>query len=434
MDPSTPMSPNRPPSRLRPFRPLPALLLAGALLAPGCASTAEGDTALARIEDAAQHGRFEEAVRLADQLRAERPEDERAAEAHRLATVGLYLDRGREATFADEDLEALAWFRDALEIAPENLLIGEWIRKTRNKIATGWMRAAQEHYASEEFEEALEAYHRALEYNPDDQGALEGLGQLTILVNYRNGLGVQYYNDGVRALSGYWLQQAKRGFTATRKYLPENDRAERRITEVDTLLAGQRVVVADGLEAGGFYAGALNEYRLALVLDPGSEEAKAGIERLTDEAAAAQFLREARMKIHRGEFDRAIELLDEGEELTEVQKELFRATREEISDARLQRLYDAALNHEHDQRYEEAIQGYAHLLGEVDFFKDARARMETLESYVAEAAGYYEEASNETDPAQKLLSLRAIEGFWPEYRDIRLQIKTLEKKLGKDQE
>lgn len=428
------MNPNRRSSRLRPFRPLPALLLAGALFAQGCASSAERDTTLARIEDAAHHGRFEEAVRLADQLRAERPGDERAVEAHRLATVGLYLDRGREATFNGEDLEALAWFRDALEIAPENPLVGEWIRKTRNKIASVWMRTAQELYASEELEEALDAYHKALEYNPDDKGALEGLGQLTILVNYRNGLGVQYYNEGVRALAGYWLQQAKRGFTATRKYLPENDRAERRITEVDTLLAGQRVFVADGLEAEGFYAGALNEYRLALVLDPGSEEAKAGIARLTDEAAAAQFLREARMRIYRGEFNRAAELLDEGEKLTELQKELFRETREEVTGARLQRMYDAALNLEHDQRYEEAIQGYAHLLTQVDFFKDARARMETLESYVAEAAGYYEEASNATDPTQQLLNLRAIEGFWPDYRDIQIQIRELEGKLGKGRE
>ena len=36
----------------------------------------------------------------------------------------------------------------------------------------------------------------------------------------------------------------------------------------------------------------------------------------------------------------------------------------------------------------------------------------------------------QTDPELKILSLRAIEGFWPEYKDIQLQIKTLEKQVG----
>lgn len=424
------MNPTRCTSRPRTIRSFPALLLAAALLAPGCASTEEDQLTLAQVEDAAFHERFEEAVRLADQLRAKHPEDREVAEAHRLATVGYYLERGRRATFQEADLEALDWFRDALEIAPENPLVQEWIRKTRNKVATRWLRKAQEAYASDDLPAALEAYRQALDFKPNDESALQGLAKLTILVNYRDGLGVQYYNDGVRALADYWLQQARRGFSVSKKFLPENERAERRITEVDILLSNQRVAVADGLERQGLYAGALNEYGLALALDPGNQEAELGIARLADEAAAAQFLREAQMKVHRAEFDQANELLDEGEKLTKVQGDLFQQTREEIVTARLQRIYDSALNLEHDQLYEEAIAGYGQLLEQADFFKDSRTRKETLESYVEQAGAYYEEAMEQTDPELKLLSLRAIAGFWPEYKDIPLQIKTLEKQVG----
>jgi tetratricopeptide (TPR) repeat protein len=426
--PAAPMNPIRP-SRVFRFRSIPylsALFLAGGLLGTSCSTTGREAETLASIHDATRHGRHEEAVRIADSLRTERPDDPEVEEAHRLATVGFYLEQGRRATFRDDDLEALAWFRDALAIAQENALVQEWILKTRNKLADRWLEIAHEAYASDQLPAGLEAYSKALSYRLNDSSALAGFAELTILVNYRNGLGLQYYDEGVRALSDYWLQRAKRDFSVTRKYLPENERAGRRISDVDVLLARQRVSVAKALEADNLFAGAQAEFKLALVLDPENEDAEAGIARVDSEAQAAQFLRDAGMRIFRGEFNKALDLLAEGEQLTVVQKELFEEARESISTARVEEMYAAALNKEHDQRYEEAIVGYGVLLTHTDFYKDTRTRKETLESYVEQAERYYRQAMEANDPAEKLMNLRAIEGFWPEYKNIRLQIARLE--------
>jgi hypothetical protein len=402
-------------------------LLLACTLAGGCASSSGGETGeQAKIREAVRHGRFDEGVRLADELRRANPDDPQAAEIHRLASMAYLLDQGRQATFRNDDEEAMDWFLEAELIAPNTPLVHEWLEKTRHKLETHWLDIGHEAYANDKLGTALNAYLEANRYVPRSEAALKGIGEVTLLLNHRNGLGEEYYTDGVRSLSEYWLERARRSFAVTNKYQPDNLRAQRRTEEVDQQLATERIAVAQALEDEGLYAGAHNEFRFASILAPDNDEARAGMERNSVEVQAGTMLRDAQMKLYRKEFSDALSLLEQGEALTQLQHDAFATAREELVLARLSEVYQEALDLEHDQLYVEAVAAYGRILEEVEFFKDTRARQSTLQGYIEMAAAYYQQAREATDPEKRMECLRAIQGFWPDYMDVRDQLAALE--------
>lgn len=419
------MSPKRP-ARSRPLRLLPLALL----LAAGCAGRQEARDRAA-VEAMVRDGRYEQAVELAAELRDAAPADESLAELHRTATIALYLDAARTATLEDRDLDALGWIAKGLEVEPEHPLLLQWREKTRSKVATRLVRTGDALFTQGDLEGAAASYRTVLVYLPDHPEAREGLEQVSIVMAYREGLGADYYRDGVRALSDYRLRQARRGFQATTKYLPGNDRAQRREGVVDELLAEQRIAIAAGFEAEGLYAAAHNEYRFALMLDPDSVEAQDGLARLETEAEAARLLREAQMRIYRRQLNQARELIEEGAELSAQQREAFDELVAKIEDIRLDELYRRAFDLERDGRYPLAIEAYDALLDEADYFLDAAARRSTLAGYVEMADGYWQDYLEAKERDEKLQHLRSIDGFWPDYPGLADALEALEGEGGR---
>jgi len=401
--------------------PIATFLLLGAACATVEKSPAE------EVRDDAYHGRYDEAVRRAASLQEEHPDDPEYESLHRMASVAWYLDQGRRATFADRDHEALDYFKKAKELDPQSAEADSWNQKTVKKLARTWLERGLELHASGKLPEAVEAYGKALEYSPRDPSALNGLGEAVLQINYREGMGKQYFEEGMRALSAYWLEQARSRFSYAEKYEPDDPKTKTRSTQVDVLLAQQRATVAKGFEADRRFGAARNEYRLAVALDPENADARAGFERSTNESKASALLDQARMEMVRMHLDKAADLIQEGEALTTQQEENFEGARAQIEQARLDRKYQEALTLERDCRYEEAIAKYAALLGETEYFKDAISRKETLEEYVRLAADLYEKARGAASDEERLENLRKIRVFWPEYKDVAAQLEKLEK-------
>ena len=401
----------------------PASVLVGLLLS-ACAATATDP--VDEVKGDVYHGRYEKAVREAADLREHHQGDERYEALHRETTVAYLLDQGRQETFRDRDLEALGFFRQARDLDPASREASDWIDKTLRKLSRTWLERGLELHASGKLQDAVEAYEKSLEYVPGDSSALNGLGDAIIQINYREGMGKQYFEEGMHALSAYWLDQAKSRFTYSDKYEPGEDKVAQRKTQVDGLLAQQRVTVARGFEQDGLYGAARNEYRLAVALDPSNSEAKSGLDRCTDEAKASKLLEQARMEMVRTRLDRASSLVEEGDNLTYHQKELFEGARAQIEQARLERKYQEALTFERDYRYEQAIGAYAELLKDVEYYKDAITRKQTLEEYVRLADDLYKKAGSATTEQEKLEDLRKIRVFWPEYKDVTDQLLALE--------
>ena len=401
------------------------LTAAVALLAACAAARKEPQD---EVRHAIYHGEYDQAVRDAARLRQERPDDPELERLHRDATVAWLLEQGRRATFEDLDEDALVSFRRALELDPSSIESRAWIDKTVRKLSRIWLERGLELHASGKLEAAVEAYEKALAYVPGDPSALNGMGEAVIQINYRAGMGKDYFEAGLQALSKYWLEQARARFAYAGKYQPKEPKTHQRKGQVDELLAQQRVTVAKGLETDGRFAAAKNEFRFAVALDSENKEAAEGLARCTDEARAAELLAQSKMEIIRKRFDKAASKLEEGEALTKSQGELFDGARAQIEQARFEEVYETALALERDFQYEKAVETYTALLSDTEYFKDALARKETLEEYIGLAKDLYEKAAAAATDEERAEDLRKIRVFWPEYKDVAEQLARLEKK------
>jgi len=387
------------------------------------------------------HGHFQEAVRISAQQHEAHPDEPQFERAWRRATVALLLDQGRKLTFEDRDLEALDKFRAAQEIEPELPQTQNWIDATLDKLATHWTTTAQEWHSKNNLEQAIEAYEQALTFRDDRLNAKQGLSRALLQLAYRNGKSDQYYKAGVDALDEYWLYQASHGFDSSLKYKEDHERAGERKQQTARAVADERVMQAMRLEEDGQFAAARSEYRIATLVDPTHVEAKDGLERARREDKAAECLREAERRTMHGDFDKAEKAIADGTALTTRQAEAFEAARQDLVEARMQKLYDNAKSHEKDRDYEQAVVGYEAVLVEAErltgqrMFKDTIAIKDSLEQSVRDAKAIYAQLDTVTDPVEQLRLLRKLEVIWPEYLDVRRRIAVLEAALddGGDQ-
>ena len=394
-----------------------------------CSSTTEEVSVGPSVTDLIRLTRYEEALRLSQEFVDAAPSAENY-EQQETATIAWLLNQGRMQTFGDKDFEALTTFEQALLLRPDSGVVLKWIGKTRAKIANQLFLEGTELHALEEYAEAVVKYDEALVMAPDHDSAIRAKTLAERQSQYRIDLAKGYYVAGVRALSDYWLEQAKSRFGYTRKYLPEHSRALNRRKKVNGMLAGQRLILGDDYMSRGLYAAARNEFRLAQILHPITEELQERLEEATREAAASDQLLKAEMFVFKSEFDAALGALDEGIKLTTLQVDQFELVRVEIDDEKNRIIYERALAYEHDYLYEEAINVYDELLVRTDYYEDSRARRETLNDYVRNADRLYGEISSTKDARNKLSLLKQIEIFWPEYRDIQERILRLEHSLN----
>lgn len=402
----------------------PALALTSVwFLCAGCGT--QSNSVSDDVRRLVDHGHFEEAVRKSADAAADAPGNAELEALHREATVALLLERGRRLTFDDQDEEALTLFEKAVATLPESKEAGDWLAKTKRKLAERWMNMALELHAKDEIEAALAAYESSLKYAPADKDALTGRDLALLILSHRAGLGRTYFDDGLHALADYWLEQARSRFTYARKYQPTDTRTNERKGQVETLLSVQRIALGRQAEEDRHFGAAHSEYRHALALDPNSQDAKDGIARSKIELEVNALLVRASMDIVRGRFDNATKIVEEALGKTVAQKDMCEGKLAAIREARFEKAYREALSLERDDRFEEAVVAYTELLAKSEFYKDVITRKDTLEEYIRLAGDLYTRAQTEADPKAKLALLQQIQVFWPEYKDVVNQVKAL---------
>jgi tetratricopeptide (TPR) repeat protein len=399
------------------------LLPASLALLLGACATAEKRAKT--VEWHLKHMQYEQAVELAAREASARPNDAKAQDLHRRASVALLLERGRRLTLDDQDVEALRVFQQAQELAPASAEVASWIDKTRRKLSDRWLQVGLELHSGGEIEAAVAAYEQCLALAPADSVALAALNSAMKTVEYRGQQFQRYFQEGVVAMSDYWLERARSRFEYAAKYKPEEERTAMRSQQVRLMLARQRLRVAEGLEEAGLFGAARGEYRMALDLAPDDAEAQAALERCSREVEAQRLLEMADYEMLRRNYDRAGEYLTRGEELTQKQKERFEGARASIQESRHEDLYQIALALEKDQRYPEAVEKYQELLDIAQYYKDVFTRRDTLQAYVELAASLHAKAKAATTDAERIDLLQQIEVFWPDYSDVKSQLETL---------
>ena len=402
-----------------------SLRLGSCLLLAACTSLASTDVS-DEVDEKIRHGEYRAALVEATENLKQMLGDEEARVLHEKARVAAMLDKGRTLSFQDRDDEALEIFRMVRDEFPGSDQATQWVKKTEHKLGMKWINIGLEHHAGDDLEGAIAAYDKALTYLPADQSATVGLAAARFLSEYRVGVGDEYYVSGVRALSDYYLQQARTAFEKGLKYKERDELSTERREQVKVLLSEQRVVLAGDLEGMGLFGAARHEYKMALQLDPKNEAAAAGAERAAKEAKAQDLLTAAEMQTLRGRFDKAREILAEGAALTKVQGERFEGAVAGIDDAIHENMYQEAIDQYRDGDYEAAVKRFDELLAYSQYYKDARTRRDSLQSDIDAASERYERAAKAENDEERLRLLREIEVFWSNYRDIQLQIQRLD--------
>ncbi|MEL6429805.1 MAG: hypothetical protein AAFR54_11550 [Planctomycetota bacterium] len=406
--------------------------LLGSLLLGACAATEGSETSFSAAQRLCREGQYERAaaasVALLEGLSEQselRPQIE-ALQAE--ISVASGLEAARELSLVNRDVEALQIVRELTEAHPTTPVIGEWDARIRAKLSVRWFEIAREAVATEDFDLARIAYAKSVEYQPEASTiAAELLSSLDRIEEYRADVAEQLYYRGVRHFTDLEIAEAVNRFGAVRKYAPGNEAAERRETEAKRVMAQARVDAANALVAEDLFAAAAKEYARAAELDPTSEEIATNLAALRIEAEVQETMTRADGMILRREFDAAAKALGEALERTTLQRDLVEADLERLGEARAADRYSRALDLEHDFQFERALESYGEILETREFYRDVRARVDSIEGYVADAERLYAEAAAAEDGAAKLALYRQIEVFWPDYRDIQKRIAALAK-------
>jgi len=433
-DPTGPalQSPPRAPQRARGRRVLTLCLASSLGWLAACAGSGRKAETPAEVERLVRGGQFEAALVLADRLAAAAPNDGERAALRREALVALLLERGRRLSFADQDDAALEQLDAALAVDPASEVAAAWRARVIAKLSERWLSIGREAHASSEFEAAMAGYERALAYDPENSAASFQIEELAKYLGWRRDSAGQYYNHGVRSLSGSRLAEARAGFESSRKYEDGDPaRTERRLNEVRSEQAIGLLHLAEEQAQKGYWRSAHRTLVRALELDPEVPNGVTLREHYAVEADVAGQRQAADIARLRGEFERARELLLAAKPRSERQSEAIADELLVVDTAEADHLYDTALALESDFRFEEAAAAYRELLATRQVHADARARLGTLEDAIRVAPELYEQARKAKTDAERVDLYRQLELIWPEYRDVQQRLAEARARLAK---
>ncbi len=401
-------------------------LVAPLLLLSGCMAPQADRTPREEVLFLIQHGEFAEAVQTAARYTEQDPVSKPYEDLHRYASVAYLLEKGRRATFDDQDRFALQHFQEALALDPDHGAAQRWLGKTQKKLATRLTNEGLEFMANEEFQQAWRRYSEALSVLPGFPLATQALAALDEQLARRENKASQYYDQGVAAMVEAEYTIAANRFGYVRKYRDEDDRLRRRSQKVDKALSAERTAWAKKLEEEQLYFAARSEYQAALRENPDNAEAREGSVRAGREAEVSELLNRGQGALTRAEFQKAENFFEEAQELTLQQQEATVLKLEQLESARRQAQFDAAVNLENDLRFEEAIQAYESLLLQYPKFEEAQNRQAKLRTRVQKALELYGGLNAAKSDAERLTVLMQVEELFPDFRDVPERIARLE--------
>ncbi len=407
--------------------PLPALALSVLPGLFGCQGLAADDDSKQEVGFLVASGQYIAAVEVAHAKVLADPADLDAQEQHRLATVAVLLDWGRQLSFLNYDEEALESFYQADDLGPELEQPGQWIARTRDKLSTSWFERGTAFHATENLRAARGAYQMALMYRPSLASAQAAIDLLDKELRVRDSKAEDYYNEGISYLYDGDLETARSRFSYAQKYARDGSRPNERLGEVRGEISRRRVLRAQELEAQGFFAGARTEYLSARQADVMNAEAQDGLERMYIEAEVEDVLKRGEMWILRGDYEQAMEVLQSGRSMTKMQSDAFDQMLAQLDEASADRAYTLALNLERDYRLDQALIQFEGLLMERDFYLDTRSRIDSLRARIASVEDMYASLDSQMNLESRVRVLRSIDSLWPGYRDTRSLLEQAER-------
>ncbi|WP_145064703.1 hypothetical protein [Engelhardtia mirabilis] len=396
--------------------------LAALALATACASQPRKEVTVSYLINQAD---YNGALALAQERAADAPDDQATQADLTRAQVAILLDRARRANFEGRYADSIELLEQAEALWPGQSEIALWRTKSVAQQAEYLREHARDAEATGDFESAYADFAEADRIDPDSPSARIGTERVLLRANHREGLGDAYYRKGVRALREYRAAEAVQNLDAALKYSDDPRHVDRR-SEAASLLAEERMRIAEEFERQLLFRAARNEYRLAKLIVDDLPDADGGLERTTVEIQVLDFLDEADRALILDKFDLALVRVERAAAITTVQADAVEAKRKEVVEAKLRHLYQEARELESDYAVLPAIAAYDELLEEAEgFYDDAIARRDSLQQNVELAGRLYQLANEAESTEDQLDYLRRINLFWPTYRDVATRLKAL---------
>ena len=393
------------PAPIRPFRACSLMLLA-ALSAglTGCGAPPSGvhvDEALFEL-DGANFERAHYEVQRALELDPDSPQLQKLAKNTRILWL---LDEARELVFEDKEELALAVLAQVRVLDPENASAARWIAKARGQLGAKKVFEGQEALSGGKLDEALARFREALELVPGNEAAIRGYRDVGRVFSERRESAEERYRWALRAqLDGDWRRVLHHAAIAMAQD-PTREDARELVDTGERQRADAARLGALGFEEEQDFGAAARRYEQALEMGRRLEmvwvdQVEKRLERMRREFRAEQLLDRFEVELAADRFSVATETLAEAEKLTVLQTSRVNESRLELlAGQRLERMDEARLL-EVDHRYENALTIYEKLASERS---DSRveARVERIQNLIETCAELVAEASKQIDAGEK---------------------------------
>jgi tetratricopeptide (TPR) repeat protein len=385
-------------------------------------------SALRRAQKAWDEANYLKANLLAEEALEQNPDDARVRAFHRKARLRGLTALGQRLVFQDRDDLAIEVLERALEIEPYDFYAQEWINKAKVKLAQRYAREASGMVGGGRLDEALATYQKAIEYDPGNVDAREGLEQVAAAWAGKQDKARDHFLRGLRARADGAFDMALYHFRIAAEQDPTNEEARAMLGELRDRIGTARFDEGLREEEAGAYRAALLDYEAAAELLPDDEDLKQRIALCRREVEAENLRAEGEVLLFRGEFQVAREKLQRAYQLTSRQKievqDLLVVAREREADER----YRMARDLELQERLDEALAAFRALDEEFPGFLDTRAMITRLETAIEIATTSYQQGREAEDRGQLDDALsHYIDAViaWPSYEDVAERIERL---------
>lgn len=406
------------------------------VLVGGFASACSTATHVSRGDDLMQRGAFREAeVEYLMAADADPGDAEIAAKIRQARVSGLF-QKAQRLHFAGELMTANELFHEIARLAPESESARDWLKKSERDISRNLAQQGKDHLGLREYEAAIVAFEKALEYDPDNEDARSALARAKTILKWRSEKGMELWKTGLLEGTQGHPEIAATFVENSLDLVKDQPNAEEYLADLRTQMGEQRYRLAADLEASGQWHGAAHQYRSAKTLRADVKDIDSSIDKMDGEVKADDKVRLGRLALAKERFALATKLFEQAKSLTKNAENVaaIDAFLAEVSEKRSASLYRDARDLEMQGLIEEAIEAYRSLDKEFVAYGDARERVDRLQSRVlAPAKEAYDKAlekEKEGDLAGARALLKNVLFLHPFFRDARARLRKIETAMG----
>lgn len=414
--------------------PLGALILptVGLVLlgAAGCASR----TAEQSGDELMREAKFGDAIAAYESARREGSASPTLEAKLRDAQLGAQVAEAQRLHFEGKLAKSNQMFREIAAQVPDNPTVAAWLEKSQRDLSRMITQLGKEHLSVREYEQAIEAFKKALDLDPTNTDASSGLERTAKILQWRAEKGELLWREGLRAINEGSPAVAKTSIENSLDYTPDRPEAPEMLDDLRRTLADLRQRLAMSLEEKGQYYAAMQQYRLAQSTGGVDESLETAIQRTAAEAQADECVRRSDVALAKRDFDRAAKYLQDAKGLTKNPENLaaIDAKLFQVEEKRRDADAKAAVLLEFEGKLEEALEAMKALDARAPGYRDLRERMDRLARQIREAkeaAADGMRLQEEGDLENARLKFKAAVFLYPFLGDARARLKHVEEQL-----